>query len=90
LPQTSKEAGLRVARRIARVFHHRRWLPDEGFQIELRASIGMATYPSDATSPQAIVQRADEMMYAVKQAGRDNIAIYGLGVVGLSGDHSPE
>ena len=46
------------------------------------------TDPSDASSPQAIVQRADEMMYAVKQAGRDNIAIYGVGIVGLNGHHS--
>ena len=83
LPQTSREAGLRVARRIAHVIRHRRWLPDEKFSVELRASIGIATYPSDATSPQAIVQRADEMMYAVKQAGRDNIAVYSLGIVGL-------
>ena len=90
LPQTSSEAGLRVARRIARVFHHRRWLADEQFRVDLRASIGMATYPSDAPSPQAIVQRADEMMYAVKQAGRDNIAVYGVGIVGLNGSHLPE
>ena len=89
LPQTSREAGLRVARRIAGVFRQRRWLPDEEFRVDLRASIGMATYPSDAATPQSIVQRADEMMYAVKQAGRDNIAICGMGVVGLDGDHSP-
>ena len=90
LPQTSRDAGLRVARRVARVFHRRRWLPDEEFHVNLRASIGMATYPADACSPQAIVQRADEMMYAVKQAGRDNIAIYGVGVVGLNGEHLPD
>lgn len=90
LPQTSREAGLRVARRIAYVFHHRQWLPDDDFQIELRASIGLATYPADATTPQAIVQRADEMMYTVKQAGRDNIAIYGAGLVGLDGDLAPD
>ena len=90
LPQTSRESGLRVARRIAHMFHHRKWLRDEAFPIELRASVGMATYPSDATSPQAIVQHADEMMYAVKQAGRDNIAIYGVGIVGLNQDHSKE
>jgi diguanylate cyclase (GGDEF)-like protein len=90
LPQTSREAGLRVARRIARVFRHRRWLPDEEFRIELRASVGMATYPADAAFPQAIVQRADEMMYAVKEAGRDNIAVYGVGIVGLEGSHLPE
>jgi diguanylate cyclase (GGDEF)-like protein len=88
LPQTSRAAGLRVARRISRVFHHRRWLPDEGVTVDLRASIGVATYPADATTPQAIVQRADEMMYAVKQAGRDNIAVTGLGIVGLEEDRA--
>jgi diguanylate cyclase (GGDEF)-like protein len=82
LPQTSREAGVRVARRISRVFHQRRWLPDETFQVVLRASIGIATYPVDATTPQAIVQCADDMMYAVKQAGRDNIAVPGVGIVG--------
>ena len=90
LPQTSREAGLRVARRIARMFHQRRWLPDEDFRVDLRASIGVATYPADATSPQAMVQRADEMMYAVKQAGRDNIAVYGAGIVGLNGDRTAD
>ncbi|MGA9567334.1 MAG: sensor domain-containing diguanylate cyclase [Candidatus Korobacteraceae bacterium] len=85
LPQTSREAGLRVARRIFEVFHSRPWLPNENFRIDLRASIGIATYPADASTPQGIVQRADEMMYAVKQAGRDNIAVYGSGIVGLGG-----
>ncbi len=85
LPQTACDAGLRVARRISGVFHSRRWLPDENFRVDLRASIGIATYPADATTPQSIVQRADEMMYTVKQAGRDNIAVYGSGIVGLGG-----
>ena len=88
LPQTSREAGLRVARRISHVFHHRQWLADEKFGVDLRASVGVATYPADANTPQAIVQRADEMMYTVKQAGRDNIAVYGLGLVGLEEDRA--
>ena len=88
LPQTSRDAGLRVARRISRVFHHRRWLPEQNVEVNLRASIGIAIYPADGTSPQAIVQRADDMMYAVKQAGRDNIAVFGVGIVGLDGDYS--
>lgn len=88
LPQTSREAGLRVARRISRVFHHRRWLPDEDIRVDLRASIGISTYPSDGTSPQDIVRRADDMMYAVKQAGRDNIAVCDVGIVGLDEDRA--
>jgi diguanylate cyclase (GGDEF)-like protein len=86
LPQTSREAGLRVARRISRVFHQRRWLVDEKLRVEMRASIGIAVCPDDATTPQTVVQRADEMMYTVKQAGRDNIAITGTGIVGLEED----
>ena len=86
LPQTSGEAGLRVARRIAKVFHERLWLPQEAFGLQVRASIGIATYPTDGTTPQIIVQQADDMMYAVKQAGRDNIAVSGVGIVGLDED----
>jgi diguanylate cyclase (GGDEF)-like protein len=88
LPQTSREAGLRVARRVARVFHQRRWLPVEDFPIDLRASVGIATYPVDGTTAQDIVQRADDMMYSVKQAGRDNIAVCGIGIVGLDDDRA--
>src|SRR5271166_5507578 len=84
LPQTSREAGLHVARRIARVLHQRHWLHDGNSHVELHASIGMACYPVDGTTSQALVQRADDMMYAVKQAGRNNIAVSGLGVVGLN------
>ena len=29
-----------------------------------------------------MVHRADELMYEVKQAGRDNIAVAGVGLVG--------
>jgi diguanylate cyclase (GGDEF)-like protein len=89
LPQTSRDSALYVARRIARAFHHRDWRPEENIPIRLRASIGIASYPHDASSPQDIVQRADELMYEVKQSGRDNIAVAGMGIVGL-GDPAAE
>jgi diguanylate cyclase (GGDEF)-like protein len=83
LPQTSKEGALFVARRLMAAFHTRRWLADEARGVSLRASVGVATFPADAGTAQAIVQRADEMMYQVKQAGRNNIAVAGIGIVGL-------
>ena len=86
LPQTSKDAALLVARRLMAVFHSNRLAPWMrlltyrcGPVLELQA------YPVDATTPQAIVQRADEMMYQVKQGGRDNIAVAGAGIVGGGG-----
>jgi diguanylate cyclase (GGDEF)-like protein len=82
LPQTSKKAALQVVQRLIAIFHNKHWLENEGLNISLRASVGVAGYPDDGSSAQAIVQRADEMMYQVKQSGRDNIAVAGLGVVG--------
>jgi len=82
LPQTSRDAALLVARRLMAVFHANQWLAGANSDAPLRASVGIAAYPVDATTPQTIVQRADEMMYQVKQAGRDNIAVTGLGIVG--------
>jgi diguanylate cyclase (GGDEF)-like protein len=90
LPQTSRDSALFVARRIARAFHERDWRPEENVSIQLRASIGIAGYPHDASTPQDIVQRADELMYEVKQSGRDNIAVAGLGIVGLGDVHGSD
>src|SRR5271166_1788926 len=87
LPQTSKDAALFVARRLMAVFQTQSWLAGEAPDISLRASVGIASYPEDATTPQAIVHRADEMMYQVKQAGRNNIAVSGMGVAGLEEGH---
>jgi diguanylate cyclase (GGDEF)-like protein len=82
LPQTGKNAALLVARRLMAMFRTKEWLAGQGFSLLLRASIGIASYPADATAAQAMVHRADELMYLVKQAGRDNIALAGLGLVG--------
>jgi diguanylate cyclase (GGDEF)-like protein len=82
LPQTGHEAAIVVARRLITVFRSERWLKDEGIELRLTASIGIATYPHDGTTSKAVVQRADEVMYQVKQAGRDNVAVAGLGIVG--------
>jgi len=90
LPQTSRDSALFVARRIARAFHVRDWRPEENISLQLRASIGVAGYPGDATTPQEIVQRADELMYQVKQSGRDNIAVTGDGIVGIGNLSDPE
>ncbi len=83
LPQTSGEGALLVARRLMHVFHTREWTPAENVTLRLTASIGIAAFPTDAATPKDVVQRGDEMMYLVKQSGRDNIATVGEGVVGI-------
>jgi diguanylate cyclase (GGDEF)-like protein len=85
LPQTSKGGGLVVARRLLQAFRERRWLADEPVTVSLRASVGVASYPEDASTPESLMQKADEMMYEVKQSGRDNVAVAGHGIIGDTG-----
>jgi EAL domain-containing protein (putative c-di-GMP-specific phosphodiesterase class I) len=41
-----------------------------------RASIGVAFYPENATTPEALVQAADIAMYEAKRSGKDRVARY--------------
>jgi len=81
LPQTGKESGLVVARRLLESFRNNRLLKDDGLNLNVRASIGLAAYPDDAKSAHEIIRQADEMMYEVKNSSRDNIAIAQRGLL---------
>jgi diguanylate cyclase (GGDEF)-like protein len=75
LPQTSKDAALVVARRLRDSLRASCFCKEEGLNLNVRASMGLATYPHDAKSPHDIIRQADEMMYMVKNSTRDNIGI---------------
>ena len=75
LPQTGKDSGLIVARRLLDSFRKSKLLKDENLNLNVRASIGLASYPEDAKSAHEIIRQADEMMYEVKNSSRDNIAV---------------
>jgi len=81
LPQTGKDAALYVARRLRDSFRTSLFCKDEGLNLNVRASMGMATYPHDAKTPHDIIRQADEMMYLVKNTTRDNIGIAQRGVM---------
>jgi diguanylate cyclase (GGDEF)-like protein len=75
LPQTGKDSALVVARRIRDVFRSSLFLKEENLNLNIRASMGVATYPEDAKSAHEIIRQADEMMYMVKNTTRDNISV---------------
>src|SRR3954463_7086737 len=81
LPQTSKEAALIVARRLLEVMRLSEFMATEGLKLNVRCSMGLATYPEDAKSAHEIIRQADEMMYSVKNTTRDNIAIAQQGML---------
>ncbi len=81
LPQTGKEQALNVARRLQETFRRTYFLQQEGLKLNIRASMGVATFPEDARSAHEIIRQADEMMYMVKNSTRDNIAVAGRGLL---------
>jgi diguanylate cyclase (GGDEF)-like protein len=81
LPQTSKDSALVVAKRLQEGFRASSFCREEGLNLNVRASIGLATYPHDARTAHDIIRQADEMMYIVKNSTRDNIGIAQRGVM---------
>jgi diguanylate cyclase (GGDEF)-like protein len=75
LPDTGREGAVSVAERIRdriRSFH---FLAEDGLDIHLTASIGVATLPDVAGSADELIRAADTAMYRVKDAGKDGIHI---------------
>jgi diguanylate cyclase (GGDEF)-like protein len=75
LPETSGEGSLFVARRLRERIAAHRFLAADRLHIELTASIGIATMPEVANTPEALVQAADKAMYRVKESGKDGIRL---------------
>lgn len=81
LPQSGKDAGITVARRLRESIRGHRFCAEMGLDIRVQASIGVASFPDDGSTARDMVRRADEMMYLVKKTTRDNIAAAQRGVV---------
>lgn len=81
LPQTEKNSALVVAKRLQEMMRRTQFLTDEGLNLNVRCSMGLATYPEDAKSSHEIIRQADEMMYMVKNSSRDNIAVAQQGIL---------
>ena len=81
LPQTGKDQALVVAKRLRDALRASSFCRDEGLHLNVRASMGLATYPHDAKDAHDIIRQADEMMYLVKNTTRDNIGIAQRGVM---------
>jgi len=81
LPQTSKHSALVVARRLIDILRNTRFHLGEGLDLNIRASMGVASFPDDAKNAHDLIRQADEMMYTIKNTSRDAIAVCGMGTV---------
>ncbi|HKZ52975.1 MAG TPA: sensor domain-containing diguanylate cyclase [Candidatus Acidoferrales bacterium] len=81
LPQTGREAATVVARRLRQRLNDTRFMVAEGLNLHVTASLGLATFPLDATTKAEMIRLADEAMYLVKNTSRNNIAVANQGLL---------
>lgn len=73
LPKASLEETKRIALRISESVKGKEFMIQGGIKYRLSLSIGLAEYPTDATSAKAIIDFADRMMYMSKKSGRGKV-----------------
>ncbi len=78
LSATPKEGAIQVAERIRRAisshsFAHGSAQP----QGRLTVSLGVATFPADASNPTELIRKADSAMYLVKSTSKGSVCGYG-------------
>jgi diguanylate cyclase (GGDEF)-like protein len=73
LPETDCAGAFAVGERVRQRIAEHRFLTAEGLAIRLTVSVGVATLPDAAASPEELVHAADTAMYQIKQRGKDGI-----------------
>ncbi len=80
LPNTEIEMAEQLAERLRRLIRETS-IDGPG---QLSASIGVASYPLHADTPDTLFLRADEALYRAKQEGRNRVKVSSLGPDGLA------
>ncbi len=75
LPQTTKSAAILVAKRLHALMCKHVYMVEEGLNLHITSSLGVASFPADATTKADLIGLADQAMYEVKKHSRNNIAV---------------
>ena len=70
LPQTDGESAVVLAEKLRRVIEDHTFLQEEGINARLGVSLGVATYPIEASTKEALIRLADQRMYEDKESRR--------------------
>lgn len=84
LPETAREGARVVAEKVRQAIALRP-IEAEGVQegIHITVSVGVASYPEDGTTADALMRAADRAMYRAKEGGRDRVEL------AVSGESTP-
>ena len=87
MPETSKHGAMALAERIRQTAAERAFdAQDGGAPIRLTASLGVATYPDDASNASELLETADRAMYLGKTRGRNTV----VDALGVPRDFAPD
>jgi len=75
LPNRSQAQALTLVRRMRRAIKENPFLAEEGLNLKLTASFGIATMPQDARDKETLLLIADRAMYGSKGRGKDCIVM---------------
>jgi diguanylate cyclase (GGDEF)-like protein len=77
LPDSAKEKALSTATRLLRTVEREHFEGEEESQPnkQITISIGVATFPSDATNRDGLIEAADSALYWAKQSGRNQLCL---------------
>jgi diguanylate cyclase (GGDEF)-like protein len=70
MPRDAVAVATRMIHALSTPFHI------EGHELIVTASLGIAMYPTDGESGEALIKAADSAMYAAKSNGRNNFQFY--------------
>jgi diguanylate cyclase (GGDEF)-like protein len=73
LPQTDARGARVIAERLRQRIAATVFLRAHGLEVKLTASFGIATYPDHGRTEEDLVNRADQAMYAAKEAGKNRV-----------------
>ena len=73
LPGLDQSQALQKASEIRSRVKNTVYVLDQGIEVRLRASYGVATFPQDATDVNGLIAAADHALFAVKEAGKDAV-----------------
>ena len=75
LPETRIIAAAHVAERMRIDFEKKIFLAEEGLDVKVTASFGVASFPEFSSSKEELVRLADQAMYHVKNQSRNGVFV---------------
>jgi len=73
MPQTAKQQAYQFAEKMRKTISEHVFLKEEGLNLSLTASFGVASLPDDANDILELIHKADQAMYRVKNKSRDAV-----------------